>query len=57
MPGHSHVDSAGETHGLSCYDWLDNLSKPSADRIIPELQAISVLLFWIIYAIVAKPVR
>jgi hypothetical protein len=26
----------------SGYDWFDNLGKPSADRIIPELQAISV---------------
>ena len=28
--------------GWYSYDWLDNLGKPSADRIIPELQAIRV---------------
>lgn len=28
--------------GWYSYDWLDNLGKPSADRIIPELQAIQI---------------
>jgi hypothetical protein len=28
--------------GWYAYDWLDNLGKPSADRIIPELQTIAV---------------
>jgi hypothetical protein len=28
--------------GWYSYDWLDNLGRPSADRIIPELQAIGI---------------
>jgi hypothetical protein len=36
------VQIGGTRAGWYSYDWIDNLGRPSADRIIPELQQVAV---------------